>query len=226
MSIRINHYYNENITLNQIHLIMKKSTKLKINQILKLKEKEKILNETYKLVLRQYKISLIIRIKPEVKEIKIETLLKKINLYLKTNKNIFNFHIEPENHITFRKCIKTILNKKILYIISLLFVFILFIFDKKIIKNELLIENNLEIKKLEDEYSINKCPSSIPALNAHCQRILSRINFLNQKDVTFLSLFFSWIFDCIRNTYNVVGVWMIFFFFLLYIIYIIFKRRI
>lgn len=226
MSIQLNHYYNQNITSNKIHLIMEKSTKLKINQIEKLKEKEKILNKTYKLVLRQYRISLIIRIKPKVKEIKIETLLKKINLHLKNNKKIFDFHIEANNHITFRKCVKSILYQKNLYILSLLFVLILFIFDKKIIKNELLVENNLEIKKLEDEYSINKCPSSIPALNAYCQKILSRIDFLNKKDITFLSLFFSWIFDCIRNMYNVVGVLMIFFFFLLYIIYIIFKRRI
>ena len=87
--------------------------------------------------------------------------------------------------------IKGLINLRLIIIIIL---FLFFIIDYRTSKHRINESNILEIKKLENDYKINKCDinGDLPALKLKCETISNKIEVLNNKTTSTLSVFSFW----------------------------------
>ena len=176
----------------------------------------KTLQIIYSKILQKYKINLIIQLKKTRNSR--NSLFSLKGLLIQISKYLNKLQINTEREDSINKSVKETIvanasqsfkfNKNIIFWIFFFIIVIFFIADIQIVKNHLLSENSNEILILKKEYTINKCPSEIPALKAYCTEINMKISELGNQEVTMISVLFSWLFDSIKAINHRLGFWL------------------
>ena len=55
------------------------------------------------------------------------------------------------------------------------------------------------LAQLKRDLQVNNCPSHIPALKRKCLEIENEIELLQNKEITFLSIIFSWLLEIVKT---------------------------